>query len=408
MSDRGQQPDGQDAPAAAGGKPVRERMLPYGRHEIDEADIQSVVEALRGDWLTNGPTVARFEQAFAEAVGARFAVAMSSGTAALHGAACAAGIGSGDEVITTPLTFLASANCVLYCGGRPVFADVDPETLNLDPAAVEAALTPRTKAVLPIHFAGLPCDMEAIHAIARSQNLTVIEDAAHALGAEIGGRRIGGLSQLTTFSFHPVKHITTGEGGMVTTNDPALAERLRRFRNHGIEREVRQRQAAASGAWRQDMVAFGLNYRLTDIQSALGLSQLRRLEVRLKRREEIAAEYHQAFAAMPEVSAAPVRPGTRHAWHIYPLRVNPDRLRRDREAIFQALRAENIGVSVHYLPVHLHPFYQERFATHRGMCPAAETAGDRLLTLPLFPQMTDRDVADVVTAAEKVLRWARR
>jgi UDP-4-amino-4,6-dideoxy-N-acetyl-beta-L-altrosamine transaminase len=383
-------------------------MLPYGRPEVDETDIQSVVDVLRGDWLTHGPAVSRFEETFAEIVGARFAVAVSSGTAALHAAASAAGIGPEDEVITSPLTFLASANCILYCGGKPVFADVDPGTLNLDPAAVEAALTARTKAILPIHFAGLPCDMAAIHAIARARNLVVIEDAAHALGAEIAGRRIGGLSPLTTFSFHPVKHITTGEGGMVTGNEPALADRLRRFRNHGIDREVRERQATTPAAWRQDMVTFGLNYRLSDIHSALGLSQLRRLDARLKRREEIAGRYQEAFAALPEVSVAPTRPGTRHAWHIYPLQVNRERLRQDREAIFQALRAENIGVSVHYRPVHQHPYYREHLGTGPGDCPAAEAAFERLLTLPLFPGMTDDDVADVIAAVEKVIRWARR
>jgi UDP-4-amino-4,6-dideoxy-N-acetyl-beta-L-altrosamine transaminase len=383
-------------------------MLPYGRPEVDEADIQSVVDVLRGDWLTHGPAVSRFEETFAEVVGARFAVAVSSGTAALHAAAYAAGIGPGDEVITSPLTFLASANCILYCGGRPVFADVDPGTLNLDPAAVEAALTPRTKAILPIHFAGLPCDLAAIHAIARARNLVVIEDAAHALGAEIAGRRIGGLSPLTAFSFHPVKHITTGEGGMVTGNEPALADRLRRFRNHGIDREVRKRQATTPAAWRQDMVTFGFNYRLSDIHSALGLSQLRRLDARLKRREKIAGRYQEAFAAIPEVTAAPTRPGMRHAWHIYPLQVNRERLCQDREAIFQALRAENIGVSVHYRPVHLHPYYREHLGTGPGDCPAAEAAFERLLTLPLFPGMTDDDVADVIAAVEKVIRWARK
>ena len=246
--------------------------------------------------------------------------------------------------------------------------------------------------------------MDRIHAVARSRNLTGIEDAAHALGAAIGGRPVGGLSEFTTFSFHPVKHITTGEGGMVTTNDADLAERLRRFRNHGIEREVRQRQAT----WRQDMVTFGVNYRLTDLQSALGLSQLRRLDASLKCREEIAARYHAAFAAMPEVMLAPTQLGNRHAWHIYPLRLDRDRLREDRETIFQALRAENIGVMVHYLPVHLHPYYQERFGTRRGMCPAAEAAADQVLTLPLFPRMTDGDAADVIAAVGKVIQWARR
>jgi UDP-4-amino-4,6-dideoxy-N-acetyl-beta-L-altrosamine transaminase len=404
MSDVERQPAATETPAFLGGTPVRARMLPYGRQHVDESDIRAVTEALRGDWLTNGPTVARFEEAFATRVGARFAVALSSGTAALHGAAAVAGLGPGDEVILSPLTFLASANCLLYCGAVPVFADIDPATLNLDPDRIEAALSPRTKAILPVHFAGLPCAMDRLQAIARARGLCVIEDAAHALGAEWGGRPIGGIGDLTTFSFHPVKHITTGEGGMVTTNEQRLAEQLRRFRNHGIERQVRDRQ----GTWRQDMVAFGFNYRLTDIQSALGLSQLRRLDAGLARREAIAAQYQAAFDRMRELLPAPAQPGTRHAWHIYPLRLRAERLRKDRETVFRALRAENIGVNVHYLPVHLHPYYRERFGTDRGMCPAAEDATDRLLTLPLFPQMSDEDVADVVAAVCKVIRWARR
>ncbi len=391
-------------PAVLGGRPTRDRMLPYGRQDVQESDIQAVAEVLRSDWLTNGPTVARFEEAFAKQVGARFAVAFSSGTAALHAAACVAGIGQGDEVILSPLTFLASANCILYCGATPVFADIDPETLNLDPKRAEEKLSPRTRAVLPVHFAGLPCAMGALQALADPRHLTLIEDAAHALGAREAGRPIGSLSPLTTFSFHPVKHITTGEGGMVTTDDPQLGSGLRRFRNHGIEREVRERQAT----WRQDMVDLGYNYRLSDIHSALGLSQLSRLEASLARREQIAATYQEAFAELREVTVAPTRADCRHAWHIYPLRLQPERLREDRETIFQALRAENIGASVHYLPVHLHPYYRERFGTRWGMCPAAEAAADRLLSLPLFPRMTDGDVADVVAAVRKVIRWARR
>jgi len=404
MNDAERQAIATEVPALLGGMPVRARMLPYGRQFVDESDIQAVTEVLRGDWLTNGPTVARFEEAFAAQVGARFAVALSSGTAALHGAVTVAGLGPGDEVILSPLTFLASANCLLYCGAVPVFADIDPATLNLDPERVEAAFSSRTKAILPVHFAGLPCPMDRLQSLARARGLRVIEDAAHALGAEWRGRRIGAISDLTTFSFHPVKHITTGEGGMVTTNEPRLAEALRRFRNHGIERQVRDRP----GTWRQDMVDFGFNYRLTDIQSALGLSQLRRLDAGLARREAVAAQYQAAFEAMPELLPAPTQPGTRHAWHIYPLRLRAERLRADRETVFRALRAENIGVSVHYLPVHLHPYYRERFNTVRGMCPAAEDAADRLLTLPLFPQMTAGDVEDVIAAVRKVVRWAGR
>jgi UDP-4-amino-4,6-dideoxy-N-acetyl-beta-L-altrosamine transaminase len=393
-----------DALALLGGRPIRDRMLPYGRQQVDESDIRAVVETLRGDWLTNGPTVVRFEEAFAAQVGARFAVAVSSGTAALHAAAHVAGLGPGDEVILSPLTFLATANCLLYCGATPIFADIDPATLNLDPGQVERKLSPRTKAILPVHFAGLPCDLDRLQGLARAGGLRLIEDAAHALGAEWDGRRIGSIGNLTSFSFHPVKHVATGEGGMVTTDEPALAEKLRRFRNHGIERQVRDRQ----GTWRQDMVTLGFNYRLSDIHSALGLSQLGRLEPGLRRREAIAIQYEAAFAGMPEILAAPRKPGTRHAWHIYPLRLHLDRLREDREAVFRALRAENIGASVHYLPVHLHPFYRERFGTGRGLCPAAEDAADRLLTLPLFPQMTDGDAADVIAAVGKVIRWARR
>ena len=404
MNDAERQDAVTEVPALLGGTPVRARMLPYGRQHVDESDIQAVTEVLRGDWLTNGPTVARFEEAFAARVGARFAVALSSGTAALHAAAILAGLGPDDEVILSPLTFLASANCLLYCGAIPVFADIDPATLNLDPARVEAALSTRTKAILPVHFAGLPCAMGPLQAIAQARGLRIIEDAAHALGAEWNGRRIGSLGDLTTFSFHPVKHITTGEGGMVTTDDPHLAEKLRRFRNHGIDKQVRDRQAT----WRQDMVTFGFNYRLTDIQSALGISQLRRLDAGLARREAIACQYQAAFAPMDELLPAPTLAGARHAWHIYPLRIEPDRLREDRETLFRALRAENIGVNVHYLPVHLHPFYRERFGTDRGLCSAAEEAADRLLTLPLFPQMTDGDVADVIAAVRRVIRWGRR
>jgi perosamine synthetase len=393
-----------DVPALLGGRPVRDRMLPYGRPQVEESDIRAVTEVLRSDWLTNGPTGPRFEEAFAARVGARFAVAFSSGTAALHAAAHVAGLGPGDEAILSPLTFLASANCLLYCGATPVFADIDSATLNLDPARVEAALSPRTKAVLPVHFAGLPCAPDRLLGLARARGLHVIEDAAHALGAEWMGRCIGALGDLTTFSFHPVKHITTGEGGMVTTNEPDLLQRLRRFRNHGIERQVRDRQ----DTWRQEMVAFGTNYRLSDIQSALGLSQLGRLEVGLQRREAIAARYQTAFAALPEVLPAPTQAGVRHAWHLYPLRLQLEALREDRESVFRALRAENIGVSVHYLPVHLHPYYRERLGTGPGLCPAAEAATARLLSLPLFPQMTDADTEDVIAAVRKVIRWARR
>ncbi len=380
-------------------------MLPYGRQQVDESDIRAVVETLRGDWLTNGPAVVRFEEAFAAQVGARFAVAVSSGTAALHAAAHVAGLGPGDEVILSPLTFLATANCILYCGATPVFADIDPATLNLDPDQVENKLSPRTKAILPVHFAGLPCEVDRLHAVARAGGLRIIEDAAHALGAEWRGRRIGSLADLTAFSFHPVKHITTGEGGMVTTDDPALAEKLRRFRNHGIERQVRDRQ----GTWRQDMVALGFNYRLSDIHSALGLSQLGRLEAGLRRREDIAAQYGAAFVAMPEVLPAPTRnrgPGTPGTSILCGFtRIGCARIAR--RCSVRCGRRTSGRASTTYRCTSTR-------STGNGSAPGAasaprpRTAADRLLTLPLFPQMTDADVADVIAAVAKVIRWARR
>src|SRR5450755_2264760 len=337
--------------AIDGGTPVRKTLLPYGRQSITDADIQAVVDVLRSDWLTTGPKVAEFEEAFAARVGAAHAVSFSSGTAALHGAAFAAGLKPGDEAITTPLTFAATANCVLYQGAIPVFADVCPDTLNLDPEQVERKLSTKTRAILPVDYAGHPADLTAILEIARSHGLIVIEDACHALGAEYSGRPVGSIADMTVFSFHPVKHITTGEGGMVATNDPRLAETLRRFRNHGISSDARQRQSA--GQWHYEMVLLGFNYRLTDIACALGIMQLQKLESNLARRREIAARYTVAFREIPAVIPPAVRPEVNPAWHLYPIRLDLSKLTVGRAEVFRALRAENIGVNVHYIPVHL-------------------------------------------------------
>jgi len=337
--------------ALEGGTPVRSRLLPYGRQWLGPQEWASVVEVLHSDWITTGPMVSAFEERFAAWVGSRYAVAMSSGTAALHAAAFAAGIGPGDEVITTPLTFAATANCVLYQGGRPVFADVDPETLNIDPDAIERLVGKRTRAIIPVHFAGHPCEMEAIQAIAQRHGLIVIEDCCHALGAEWHGRRVGTLSPLNVFSFHPVKQITTGEGGMVTTNSSELARKLRLFRNHGLDLDAAQRERR--GTWAYDMVALGYNYRLTDFQCALGLRQLRRLSDFLLRRRRLAARYLEALGDLPEIRLPVVRRGVRHAWHLFVIQVQQEALATDRDGIFAALRAENIGVNVHYRAVHL-------------------------------------------------------
>ena len=387
--------------AIHGGAPVRATLLPYGRHEIDDDDVRSVTDALRSGWVTTGPKVAEFEAAAAKVVGARHAVAYSSGTAALHGAAFAADLGPGDEAITTPLTFCATANCVLYQGATPVFADVSPDTLNLDPEQLARHFTSRTKAVLAVDFTGHPADLAPIADLAERNGAILIEDACHALGARYRDRPVGAISRLTVFSFHPVKHVTTGEGGMVTTDDARLADRLRLFRNHGLDSDANQRQAR--GQWRYDMVALGYNYRLSDLNCALGLSQLERLPANLARRREIAAHYTAAFSAVPGVRPPAVRPDVDPAWHLYVIRLEGDVLRGHRDDVLAALKAENIGANVHYVPVHTLRYYRERFGYRGGEYPVAESAFEGLVTLPLFPAMTDDDVSDVVTAVAKVV-----
>lgn len=395
--------DGSGVPAIAGGQPVRRRLLPYAHQSIDEDDIRAVVEVLRSDWVTTGPKVAEFEEAFAASVGAKYAVSFSSGTAALHGSAFAAGLGPGDEAITTPLTFCATANSVLYQGARPVFADVTSDTLNLNPEEAARRITPQTKAILPVDYAGHPADLDAILDLAGQHGWVVIEDACHALGADYKGRRIGAQCSLTVFSMHPVKHITTGEGGMVTTNDASLGSKLRMFRNHGISSDARQR--LAEGQWFYEMVSLGYNYRLTDIACALGLSQLGKLEANLARRREIAARYTRAFQNLPGLLTSQIRAEVVPAWHLYPVRLQLEKLRVGRKEIFLALRAENLGVNVHYIPVHLHPYYRKRFGYNPGDYPVAEAAYERLISLPLFPAMSDEDVNDVIRAVDDVLRY---
>jgi perosamine synthetase len=387
--------------AIDGGTPVRKTLLPYGRQTIAEDDIQAVVEVLRSDWLTTGPKVAEFEEAVAAWVGAKHAISFSSGTAALHAAAFAAGLKPGDEAITTPITFAATSNCVLYQGATPVFADVNADTLNLDPEQVAARITPRTRAIIPVDYAGHPADLDAIQEVASWHNCVVIEDASHALGAGYKGRRVGGIADMTVFSFHPVKHLATGEGGMVTTNRADLAETLGRFRNHGISSDARQRQS--EGQWHYEMVLLGFNYRLTDVACALGISQLKKLEENLSRRRAIAARYNSAFREIDSLMLPAVRAGANPAWHLYPIRLNLERLSADRGRVFRALRAENIGVNVHYIPVHLHPYYRDQLGHRAGEYPVAENAYERLISLPMFHGMTDQDVDDVIAAVKKVM-----
>jgi len=375
-----------------------EPLLPYGRQWIDETDIAAVAEVLRSDWLTTGPAVPRFEEAVAAFAGARYGVAVSSGTAALHAAMYAAGIGPGDEVIVPPITFAATANAVVFQGGTPVFADVDSATLLLDPAAVESRITPRTKAILAVDYAGQPCDYDALRAIATRHRLMLAADACHALGATYRGRPVGTLADLTVFSFHPVKHITTGEGGMIVTGNAALAGRMRSFRNHGIATDHHQR--SQTGSWFYEMSDLGYNYRLSDMQCALGTSQLQKLPGWIARRQAIATRYDEAFRGRAGFEPLGTRPEVSHAQHLYVVKVAAG---MDRDAVFQAFRNESIGVNVHYIPVHLHPFYKHRFSTGPGLCPRAEQAYARILSLPLYPRLKDEEVDRVIEVARKVV-----
>ncbi len=372
-------------------------MLPYGRQSIDEADIEAVVAVLRSDWLTTGPNVAAFERDFAAFTGAKEAVAVNSGTAALHAAMAALSIGPGDEVIVPAITFVATANCVVYQGGTPVFAEIDSETLLIDPADVERKITSRTRAVIGVDYAGQPCDYEALRAIARRHGLALVADACHALGGSANGQPVGSLADLNTFSLHPVKPITAGEGGVVTTSDAALASAMRVFRSHGISSDFRQREK--QGSWAYEMVSLGFNYRLSDLQCALAASQLRKLPAWVERRQEIARRYDEAFLDHALFRPLASRPGISHGRHLYVIRLRAD---VDREAFFKALRAEGIGANVHYAPVHLHPFYREKFGTGPGLCPAAEKAAAEIVTLPLFPRMSEADVEDVIAAVRRV------
>jgi perosamine synthetase len=387
--------------ALLGGTPVRPTLLPYARQSVGEEDIAAVTSVLRSDWLTTGPTVAAFEKAFGAFVKADDAVAVNSGTAALHTAYYGAGIGPGDEVIVPPMTFAATANAAAFLGATPVFADCEEGTLLLSPSEVKKRITPKTKAIVAVDYAGQPCNYEALRALATRRGLTLISDACHALGGAYRGTPVGTLADLNTFSFHPVKPLATGEGGMITTNNHAFAERMRRFRNHCMTSDHRERQE--KGLWYYEVVDLGWNYRLTDIQCALGMNQLKKIASWTKLRQAIAKRYDEAFASMKGIAPLERRADAEHAYHLYVVRLDPGALSAGRNEIYRALRAENIGVNVHYIPVHFHPYYRTRFKTGPGLCPVAEKAYERILSLPMFASMSDGDADDVIRACEKVL-----
>lgn len=370
-------------------------MIPYGRQEIDESDIEAVVNVLKSDWLTTGPAVEDFEKQVATYVGAKHAVAFANGTAALHGITHALGITEGDEVITTPITFVASANCVIYQGGTPVFADVCSDTLLIDPKKVEEKITPRTKAVIAVDYAGQACDYDALRAICDKHNLQLIADGCHAIGGKYHDSMVGSVADMTAFSFHPVKHITTGEGGMVTTDDDAYAASLRSFRGHGITTDFRQREKL--GGWFYEMEELGYNYRITDIQCALGISQLKRLDLWIAKRNELAAKYDSEFAEISGITPLAQNDDTLNAYHLYVIKIDAAVAGVSREEMFKNLREAGVGVNVHYMPVYLHPYYQKTFNYGVGLCPQAEAAYEQIISLPIYPGLSIKDQDFVIT-----------
>lgn len=393
--------------ALFGGTPVFDQKIGYGRQSINDADIQAVVDVLKSDFLTCGPKLEEVERKLCRITGAKYALLISNGTAALHAACYAAGIQSGDEVITTPITFAASANCALYCGAKPVFADIDPETYNISPEKIEEKITDRTRAVVAVDFTGQAVELDKIQEICQKHHLILIEDGAHSIGTKYNGTPVGSIADLTTFSFHPVKTVTAGEGGAVLTNDEAFYKKLLLFRSHGITRNENWMSGKSEGGWYYEQMELGMNYRMTDLQAALLGSQLDRLETFAKRRREIVRMYDKAFQEMPEIIVQKEIPQSDTVRHLYLLQLNPEHLKAGRKEIFDALMAENIGCNVHYIPVYYFPYYQ-KLGYPKGLCPNAEALYERLITIPLYFGMSDEDVQRVIQAVKKVLNYYRK
>lgn len=378
----------------------RASFLPYGRQTVDEDDIKAVVETLRSPFITQGPKVDEFERSIAEYVGSKYAVAFANGTAALHGAYFAAGVRSGDEVITSPITFAATANAAIYCGGVPVFADIDPKTYNLDPKEAERFITEKTKVIAPVDFTGQPVQIDIFMELAEKYSVTIVQDGAHSLGATYKGEKVGTQAHMTMFSFHPVKPITTAEGGVITTNDVKLYEQLKLFRTHGIEKTP---YAENEGAWYYEMTDLGYNYRLNDLQAALGLSQLKKIDRFIARRREIAAKYDVLLQDVPGVVIPHVLDDVQSGWHLYMIQIDESVVNKSRKEVFKQMREANIGVHVHYIPVYWHPYYR-KLGYKKGLCPQAEAWYEQALTLPVFPTMTDEDVEYVVMVLKTIVQ----
>ena len=393
-----------EKPAICGGTPIRSQKISYGHQYIDEEDIQAVVEVLRSDYLTCGPKIAEAERALCEVTGAKYAVVCSNGTAALHMACQAAGVQPGDEVITTPITFAASANCALYCGAKPVFADINEETYNIDPACVEALTTEKTKAVVAVDYTGQSVELDRLLAHCHKNNIVLIEDGAHVIGSGYNGRYIGSIADMTTLSFHPVKTVTCGEGGAVLTNSEEYYQKLLLYRSHGITRDETQMEHEPDGSWYYEQIALGYNYRMTDMQAALLISQLDNLPAFSKRRKEIVKAYNEAFSKLPQLVVQKEIPESDTTRHLYILRLNPDRLTIGRKEFFDALAAENVCCNVHYIPTYYFPYY-EKLGYHRGLCPKAEKLYEEIISLPLYYAMSDQDVQDVIEAVTKIAEY---
>ncbi|MBO5347007.1 MAG: UDP-4-amino-4,6-dideoxy-N-acetyl-beta-L-altrosamine transaminase [Lachnospiraceae bacterium] len=394
--------------AIFGGTPVRENKIFYGRQCIEQDDVDAVVETLTSPYITCGPKVEELEQRLCEFTGAKYAVVVSNGTAALHLAAMAAGIGAGDEVIVSSITFAASSNCVLYCGGTPVFADINPETYNIDPASIRKLITPKTKAVIAVDFTGQAVELDEIRAICKEHNLILIEDAAHSIGTKYNGQAIGSIADMTTFSFHPVKTITGGEGGAITTNDESLYKKLHLYRTHGITRNMEEMLNPSDAMWYNEQVCLGYNYRMTDFQAALLVSQLKKFPQFSARRKEIVKMYDEAFKDMPEIILQKEIPESDTTRHLYIIRLNLELLNCNRRQFFDALYAENTCPQVHYLPVYMHSYYEKKLGYKAGICPNAEAFYNEVMSIPLYYSLTDKDVQDVICAVKKVVAYYRK
>ena len=396
-----------EKPAIEGGSPARDTKIYYGHQYIDEADVQAVVDVLRNHDLTCGPKIGELERKLCDITGAEYAVVCSNGTAALHIACLAAGIGEGDEVITTPVTFAASANCALYCGARPVFADINPNTYNIDPACVEKQITDKTKAVVAVDYTGQSVELDPLLKICRENGLVLIEDGAHVIGTKYKGKANGSLADMTTFSFHPVKTVTGGEGGAVLTNSEEYYKKLLLYRSHGITRDESLMEHSPDGPWYYEQVTLGYNYRMTDIQAALLISQLDKLPMFSSRRKEIVARYNEAFSKLPGIFIQQEIPDSDTTRHLYILRLKPEELTIDRKKFFEALVAENVCCNVHYIPTYYFPYY-EKLGYHKGLCPQAEKLYEEIISLPLYYAMTDADVESVIEAVSKIAVYYRK